>query len=386
MTKNKKEIVIRQILKDLEISLSIRDGLMLYEEGCQLNQFIKQSLNTQDIKEKYHKELRDEVRKIVITNKLKTHHYYDDKYHTIGKDIIESWGDSIYTLSNFNFLRNKIRFTIENLNFKQRFSNVCFHSSQMDEDYRNTLIDQTIRLVFKYIENYKNKDSYMWKGNTELENYMNKQLWYYGDPEGVFWEWFNFLIECFNGYGDYKLDFNNRSELEYFSDKLLLFHTSQEGTLGLQETTFHSDLLEMISKISSIDKKLLMDDSCYLKYQELLNKVKVYRGVVIHHDNDRQDFDYPCLDSDINLSWTTSKTIGKWFGTRYSNLNNNCDCYLLTGYVDKEDILFFNDSRNEEEVISDKVEIESETIIKESFNEINDEKNVLSSINDLING
>lgn len=89
--------------------------------------------------------------------------------------------------------------------------------------------------------------------------------------------------------------------------------------------------------------------------------VIVYRGVGVN--------------SHKGLSWTTDKTVAKWFAERFKT--NGDIGYVFTGRVHKKDIIGLFNSRNEQEVVCDyrKVkDIQCEEIIicdsvKSQFNE-----------------
>lgn len=77
-------------------------------------------------------------------------------------------------------------------------------------------------------------------------------------------------------------------------------------------------------------------------YKALPKTVKLYRGGRI----DWEDM----MDSRPPLSWSLDKTKAEWFARRFMEHRHE-DGNLITAEIDKEDICFYTDTRNEQEVV-----------------------------------
>lgn len=79
-------------------------------------------------------------------------------------------------------------------------------------------------------------------------------------------------------------------------------------------------------------------------YNVLGNKIKVYRGVCL--DNDE------VLDkNDLGVSWSIVKNVGVWYSRRWYSFIKSCKGYLISGEVDKEDVVMCVSDLDEEEII-----------------------------------
>lgn len=98
-------------------------------------------------------------------------------------------------------------------------------------------------------------------------------------------------------------------------------------------------LKESISYFKKADKKILMDDSEYEKFENFQKGLTVYRGVAVDRNPN-------------GLSWTTSFSKAEWFANRFNRDTKK-------GYIqklvikDKRNILAYFATRGEEEVVVD---------------------------------
>ena len=81
-----------------------------------------------------------------------------------------------------------------------------------------------------------------------------------------------------------------------------------------------------------------------MMYSGLSNKIKVYRGVCL--DND-EVFD----GKDLGISWSISKNVGVWYSRRYYGFIKNSKGYLISGEVDKEDVIMCCSNLDEGEIV-----------------------------------
>lgn len=95
---------------------------------------------------------------------------------------------------------------------------------------------------------------------------------------------------------------------------------------------------ESIRFFRAADRKYLMEADDYKQYNELPDKITVWRGVTKGKNP-------------IGLSYTTDKARAEWFQNRWPDVDN--PGYLLELTVSKQDILAYIDSRGEQEVIVD---------------------------------
>ena len=86
------------------------------------------------------------------------------------------------------------------------------------------------------------------------------------------------------------------------------------------------------------NKKLLMDEEEYEVYKSLPDKFTVYRGVAIGRNPN-------------GLSWTKSKSKAEWFSHRFDK-NNNIG-YIQSAIADKQNVLAYFNSRDEDEIVVD---------------------------------
>ena len=87
----------------------------------------------------------------------------------------------------------------------------------------------------------------------------------------------------------------------------------------------------------SIEEKT--DEDSQEMYDKLPGVVKVYRGVLA---KDR-------LKGSVGVSWTTDYKVAEMFALRFKSLGGTP--YIMKGEVNKEDILYFTNARQESEAL-----------------------------------
>jgi|TARA_A100001201_G_C3952317_1_gene160036 hypothetical protein len=130
-------------------------------------------------------------------------------------------------------------------------------------------------------------------------------------------------------------------------DKIAEAYISEEFPLNLFESW--DVVLELFKNIEETT-----DEDSKEMYDKLPSEVKVYRGVLT---DDR-------LKYNLGVSWTTDKKVAEMFALRFAKLGGTP--YLMEGEVNKEDILYFTNAREESEVL-----IDSEDLIWVEVDEIN---------------
>ena len=130
-------------------------------------------------------------------------------------------------------------------------------------------------------------------------------------------------------------------------DKIAEAYISEEFPLNLFESW--DVVLELFKNIEETT-----DEDSKEMYDKLPSEVKVYRGVLT---DDR-------LKYNLGVSWTTNKKVAEMFALRFAKLGGTP--YLMEGEVNKEDILYFTNAREESEVL-----IDSEDLIWVEVDEIN---------------
>ena len=130
-------------------------------------------------------------------------------------------------------------------------------------------------------------------------------------------------------------------------DKIAEAYISEEFPLNLFESW--DVVLELFKNIEETT-----DEDSKETYDKLPSEVKVYRGVLT---DDR-------LRYNLGVSWTTDKKVAEMFALRFAKLGGTP--YLMEGEVNKEDILYITNAREESEVL-----IDSEDLIWVEVDEIN---------------
>ncbi len=92
---------------------------------------------------------------------------------------------------------------------------------------------------------------------------------------------------------------------------------------------------QLIALFKKADPKHLMTEDDYMAFQELDDRLTIYRGVTSHNANRVKA-----------LSWTTNREIAEWFAHRF-----NEDGVVYEAEIEKEHIFAYFNSRNESEVI-----------------------------------
>jgi len=99
----------------------------------------------------------------------------------------------------------------------------------------------------------------------------------------------------------------------------------------------HQEVIgDLINQVKDTElKDCLMSEDDYLRYQLLPKTVEVYRGCLDHNQQ--------------GLSWTLDKEKAIWFAQRFQR--EGITPMVLSGRVNKSDILFYTDGRSESEVV-----------------------------------
>ena len=87
----------------------------------------------------------------------------------------------------------------------------------------------------------------------------------------------------------------------------------------------------------SIEEKT--DEDCQEMYDKLPSVVMVYRGVLAKDE----------LKAETGVSWTTDYKVAEMFALRFKSLGGTP--YIMKGEVNKEDILYFTNARQESEAL-----------------------------------
>ena len=99
-----------------------------------------------------------------------------------------------------------------------------------------------------------------------------------------------------------------------------------------------------VSLFQKAEKKNLMDEEEYSCYEDLPQKVTVWRGVSPGRER-------------LGLSWTNDKDIAAWFMKRFESKNKAG--YMLEATIDKKNILAYFNSRGEKEIVVDVYKIKN---------------------------
>ena len=129
-------------------------------------------------------------------------------------------------------------------------------------------------------------------------------------------------------------------------NKIAEAYINEEFPLNLFETW---DVV--INLFSSIDEKT--DEESQEQYDKLPSVVKVYRGVLAKDG----------LKWFEGVSWTTDRRVAEMFALRLKATGG--EPYIFEGEVDKENILYFTNAREESEVLinpDDMLWIDSEEV------------------------
>ena len=100
---------------------------------------------------------------------------------------------------------------------------------------------------------------------------------------------------------------------------------------------FNIDSCEAATKLIRLCERY-HDEEEYEVYKSLPDKFTVYRGVAIGRNPN-------------GLSWTKSKSKAEWFSHRFDK-NNNIG-YVQSAIADKQNVLAYFNSRDEDEIVVD---------------------------------
>ena len=88
---------------------------------------------------------------------------------------------------------------------------------------------------------------------------------------------------------------------------------------------------------SEVEQKT--DEESQEMYDKLPDEVMLYRGILAKEK----------FDTQLGASWTTNEEVAKMFALRFSRLGGTP--YIMKGEIDKENILYFTNARQESEAI-----------------------------------
>lgn len=94
----------------------------------------------------------------------------------------------------------------------------------------------------------------------------------------------------------------------------------------------------LIKTFKKCDKQLLMTEKDYQVYVNLPEEVEVYRGVAVNRNPK-------------GLSWTATLSKAQWFANRFNNKDKKG--YVQKATVNKQNILAYFNTRNEDELVCD---------------------------------
>ena len=239
-------------------------------------------------------------------------------------------------------------------NLINRFSRYC------DDTRSNTECIKKIKEPFTTLKDHFN---YVWDRNIKE----NKILREKGDYLNLGRKQQPQQILLWLGFNHTKLSDKDFSEL--FRKGWIMFPHSfrfQHHILSLlrQRKLFSKDF-SLTNYLEDIDKVI---------YDKLPNKVKVYRGI---NTNEK-----PIMD-DCGMSWTISEERGMWFGKDEDVIG-----WLISGWVDKKDIICVYNQRLEYEVVINPRKVRNKKL--QSLNTLNYKKfmkgwNKEKKINEVMN-
>ena len=102
---------------------------------------------------------------------------------------------------------------------------------------------------------------------------------------------------------------------------------------------FYVDVDTVISWFYEAEQKDLMSKEEFVVFQNLPEKIRVYRGVAVHRNPD-------------GISWTHDLKIAQWFAQRFDSYDQKG--YVRTGMIDKKHILAYFDDQEEKEIVVDR--------------------------------
>ena len=99
------------------------------------------------------------------------------------------------------------------------------------------------------------------------------------------------------------------------------------------------DVDTVISWFYEAEQKYLMNEDEFAVFQNLPEKIRVYRGVAVHRNPE-------------GISWTQDLKTAQWFAQRFDS--HKLQGYVRTGIIDKKHILAYFDDRGEKEIVVDR--------------------------------
>ena len=115
-------------------------------------------------------------------------------------------------------------------------------------------------------------------------------------------------------------------------DKIAEAYINEEFPLNLFESW------DVVTRLfESIEEKT--DEDSQEMYDKLPSVVMVYRGVLAKNE----------LKAETGVSWTTDYKVAEMFALRFKPLGGTP--YIMKGEVNKEDILYFTNARQESEAL-----------------------------------
>ena len=115
-------------------------------------------------------------------------------------------------------------------------------------------------------------------------------------------------------------------------DKIAEAYINEEFPLNLFESW------DVVTRLfESIEEKT--DEDSQEMYDKLPSVVMVYRGVLAKDK----------LKAETGVSWTTNYKVAEMFALRFKSLGGTP--YIMKGEVNKEDILYFTNARQESEAL-----------------------------------
>ena len=124
---------------------------------------------------------------------------------------------------------------------------------------------------------------------------------------------------------------------DYLSEKDLAHYVAQAW---VEQENPNQDVncpIPYLTKLfKSCNKKYLMTEKDYQTYQNLPDKITVYRGVGVNRNPN-------------GLSWTPNLEVAKWFAQRFNSKDKKG--YVQTAVISKDKVLAYFNTRNEDEIV-----------------------------------
>ena len=116
---------------------------------------------------------------------------------------------------------------------------------------------------------------------------------------------------------------------------------AQEGIDAYIDTEFPLNIFKswdvVLGFFSKVEQRT--DEESQEMYDKLPDEVMLYRGILAKEK----------FDTQLGASWTTNEEVAKMFALRFSRLGGTP--YIMKGEIDKENILYFTNARQESEAI-----------------------------------